>query len=155
MDTGINMSQFSSIQEKNLERQLIKIEKDLLSLKAKQFYDPKQINYTYSSDNVSVSSYTIFSTGSNNQGILATFIFSSYFPTIYPRVILQVNYSSSYGILLNTKYERYSQNQCKITAFVVDEVVPLSPAHSFVANFVVRSNVAGTLALEKTYVLPN
>lgn len=154
------MGQFKSYSSLNIERELSSVENELLKLKAIQRYSPSQINYSYQSNSVTVNSY-VWGTPAdyigNHHGIVASLIFTSYFPHIYPRVsMVRLNYTPGIynGVLLNYRSERVSANQARIYLQYVDTVIPMDSAHLFTVVLAVKSNVSGVLALEKTYVVP-
>ena len=154
------MGQYKSYRDTYLDREIAEIEKELIGLKAVQRYSPEQINYAYQSNSVTVNSY-VYGTPAenvgNHHGILASFLFTSYFPTIYPRVsMVRLNYTpNTYnGVLINYRTEKVSSNQVRIYLQYIDTVIPMDSPHAFTVELAMRSNVTGVFRLEKTYVVP-
>lgn len=149
------MSRSSSFNQTSLERQFQKVETELLQLKAKQQYNPDQINYAYTSNTVSIASYQYMS-GQSGQGIIASLLFTSYFPNIYPKTSMTFARSAgdTAGVLIDCRTERAGSNQARLYIQAVDTMIPMSTPKAFTGNFTVLSNVAGALTLEKTYVIP-
>lgn len=153
------MGQYRSYRDSFLDNEMIKVEQEMLQLKAIQRYSPFQMNYSYLSNTVSVSSYVWGTPGAqieNHHGVVASFIFTSYFPTIYPRVSwVHINGNQGYsGVLMHYRTERAGDNKVRIYVQYYDTVIPMDPPHPFTLSCAVKSNVSGVLALEKTYVVP-
>lgn len=147
------MGQYKSFQENQLANRLVKVEQELLKLKAIQPYDPQQINYSYQSNTLMINSYRIAPSNPNDlhYGILATLIFTSWFPNIFPRVSFSF---SGNAVLVSTRTEYLSKNQTRLMIYFLDSVVPMDIPHQFNISCFVKSNVSGTLKLEQTYVRP-
>lgn len=144
-----------SYRQNSVESRLIKIEQEILKLKAIQFYDPQQVNYSYISNSVTVNSYNWIQ-NYTTQGIVASFIFTSWFPTIYPRVMFDFERTSgSTGSLIYERTERYSRNEARVIVQLTSSTVPFTNPDPFTINARVKSNVSGVLKLEGTYVLPS
>ena len=156
------MGQAKSYNESYLEKQMGKIESEIIQLKAIQNYDPSQINYSYKSNSVSIDAYQIAPSVPDygHYGILASLIFTSRFPNIFPRVSFDYTgygQASGYigdGALLTQRTEYWSKNQTRIIIYLLDTLIPMDTPYQFNIQAFVYSNVAGTLALEKTYVIP-
>ena len=150
------MSQYQSFKNQSLDKRLVRIEQELLKFKAKQIYDPKQVNYSYRSNYLDVEAYRIRPDDpyNNQYGILASLVFTSYFPNVFPRISLDASYTKNTGVLLNMRTEKASNNSVRIVVYLLDSVVPLATPQQFTARFVVLSNSNGTLKLERTYVVP-
>lgn len=148
------MGQYASYNDQFLDRKLRDIEKEIISLKAIQKYDPSQLNYSYQSNRVNIPSYLISPNTPNygHYGILATLIFTSKLPNVFPRV--SFDYEGS-GLLITQRTEYWSKNQTRVLIYMVDTLVPMAPPYQFTINAFVYSNTVGTLTLEKTYVLPS
>lgn len=154
------MGQYQSYNDSFLSKEMIKIEEELLKLKAIQRYSPSQINYSYQSNSVTVDSYVWATPASyidNHHGIVACFTFTSYFPNIYPRVsMVRLNYrENTYnGVLLSYRTEKAGANKVRIYVQYSDTVIPMDSPHPFTVELAMKSNVSGVFALEKTYVVP-
>lgn len=151
------MSQARSFKNSSLENQIADIERELTALKAIQQYSPSQINYSYYSNSVDVTSYLYYS-GATHYGINASFIFTSRLKDVFPRTILQigpVGSSLRYGVIMCQRSERLSKNQVRMVIQLADTVIPMDSPYQFSTKFTVASNTVGTLELEKTYVLPS
>lgn len=144
------MGQYSSFNSNNLENRLVKAEQEILRLKAIQNYDPQQIKYTYRSNTLSIDSYRVFPNDSNNHGVIATLLFTSYFPNIFPRVSLTW---SGDAVQLSNRYEYASKNAVRIMIYFMDSVIPMSAPDPFTLSLVAESNVSGKLELERTYTV--
>lgn len=151
------MSQFQTYKDRMLEPTLVRIEQELIKLKSIQHYSPSEINYSYQSNTLGVHSYNRGG-WETAEGVIASLLFTSHFPDIFPRVSL-VFYGvgddgSSPGALMDLRYEKVSANTVRIYVNTIDSPVPMSAPVPFTANFYVYSNVNGILSLEKTYVIP-
>lgn len=151
------MGQSRSVKGTSLEKQLGEVERELMALKAIQQYSPSQINYSYFSNPVDVTSYIYYS-GGTHYGINASFIFTSRLKGIYPRTMLQigpVGGALRYGVLMSQRSEKIGANKVRIVVQLIDTVIPMDSPYQFSTRFTVASNISGTLTLEKTYVLPS
>ena len=151
------MGQAKSFKKTALDGQMAEIERELTALKAIQQYAPSQINYSYLSNPVDVTSY-IYMSGGTHYGINASFIFTSRLQNIYPRTMMQVGPTDGEpndGVMLSQRSEKISANQVRITVQLVDTMIPMAGPYQFKTRFRVASNVVGTLILESTYVLPS
>ena len=151
------MGQSRSVKGTSLEKQLGEVERELMALKAIHQYPPSQINYSYFSNPLDVTSYIYYS-GVTHYGINASFIFTSRLKDIYPRTMLQigpVGGALRYGVLMSQRSEKIGANKVRIVIQLIDTVIPMDSPYQFSTRFTVASNISGTLTLEKTYVLPS
>ena len=149
------MGQYKSYLSSSLEQQVIRMEQDLVEMKAKQFYNPQQMNYAYKSNVVDVDAYH-FVRGTEIYGVAAKFVFTSQLQDVLPLVCIEnVNEQYRFPFLTNYRVSKRSANQIEIYVVYVDTVVSFSAHRFFVLSLRVNSNTAGTLALEATYDVPN
>lgn len=135
------MGQYKSYNESNLEKQLVDIEQDLIKIKATQQYDFTQMNMSYDSGEVKVTSYYVWENVTDIYGICARFIFTSPLRSPAPRAEMTVrNALTTVG-----RVTKLNENSLEF-------LMSIYTNGAQDVFFSVKSNVKGDLRLDKTYV---